>query len=129
MLQPTAKILKIRNLAIDDLSRNGICLGAVVGVAVEILVLKHQHPGFSLLDQAQAEGLAQGVTRSQQGGIALVPEEITRSIPGELVDVCKRLDQPLLALIEARRLQEILQPLKRFAVIAEELLPENIFLH
>ena len=34
--QPAAQLLKTQQVAIDDLSRNGICRGAVVGVAGEI---------------------------------------------------------------------------------------------
>jgi hypothetical protein len=99
-------------------------------VAGDITVLKHQHPGFALLDQAQAEGFAQSVTRSQQRSIALATQQIAQGVTSQIVSIFKRLDQPLLlAFIQRRRLQEILQPLKRFAVIAEALLPANVFCH
>ena len=88
LVQPAAQLLKTRQVEIDDLRHNGIRRGAVVGVAGEIAVLKHQHPGFAMLDQAQAEGF-------------------TQRVPSKLISVFKRLDQPLLlAFIQRWRLQE-----------------------
>jgi hypothetical protein len=77
LFQPAAQLPKTRRVAVDDLSCNGIRRGAVIGMAGEIAVLKHQHPDLALLDQAQTEGFAQGV-------------------PCEFVGVFKGFDQILL---------------------------------
>ena len=57
----------------DDIGR-----GTVIGVTGEVTVLNHQHPAFALLNQPETKGFAQGVTGSQQRGITLTTQQITR---------------------------------------------------
>ena len=49
-----------------------------------------------LLGMAGEIAVPQGVPRSQQEGLDLAAQQIAQGVPGELVGVFKRIDQPLL---------------------------------
>ena len=95
------QVLKTGKIAIYNISCDGFSRRAIVGVAGQVAVLNHQHPGFTILDQAQPKGFPQGVPRTQEGGIALAEQEIAQAAPGQFKGGFERLNQSLLlAIIE-----------------------------
>jgi hypothetical protein len=82
LLQPHVQVLKTGTIAIDNIGCDRFSRRAIVGVAGEVAILNHQHPGFTILDQAQPKGFSQGVSRTQEARVALAAEQVTQAVPG-----------------------------------------------
>jgi hypothetical protein len=130
LLQTDHQCLIAKKVDIHDPPGNRISRHAIMGVISEITILNHQHPGLTVLNQAEAERLTHSVTRILQGSIALAAQQISQCVSAKIEGVLKNFDQPLLlALIERRRLQKTLKLFQSPAVVAEALLPANVTCH
>jgi hypothetical protein len=104
--------------------------GEVVGVACEVAVLSHHHPGVAGLDQAKTEQFSQRVARAEQAGIALSAQQIAQIVSGQFVGGLESFDQPLLfAFIQRRELHKRFQLSQGLLVSAEARLPSDVCRH